>query len=675
MTDKPPWEEAQEAASEPQLVPLKPWEEAQQHAKSQLSQEAAKLPPSEEPWEMQFARGVASGGEVILRAGTQLLPGPETKALATPTEGEVTGGKVKEGRRTEATPISMLGSMAPTGAIAGAAAKTLPKAAGALARGAVGGAAGGAVQPVEGGDFWTTKAEQVATGVGLGFGFSLAGQVVTPPVAGLMRWVGRKFNPETLEDGAVSEVLGRINSSQKYGGPSATDMIDLINKSSKPLVLADVGGKPVEGLAGRAYRSGPAGKQMISGFLEARDEGAYGRLLVDTASHIYSGQSMFDVVEGLNASQKASARPLYEQADALKNMWSSRLEQFIKNSEVQKGLRLGYKLEELAALAENRPFNPHILGVELDPNNPEGVQLFKTPNLRVLDMGKRGLDSMIEKERDQTGRLTAKGRELSRVRTAYVKELDALDPTGVYKKARDTWGGYAAAKDAIEFGRTVFGQHSPEELQHEFEAMAPGNQEYARVGMADMLRERILKTGFKGDEAKAIMKNPWMQKQMTPFFKSTKDYNEFTEKVLDEQTMKATMSNTMRGSQTAERAVEDGSAHAMLRMGSALKIGTSAFHGNILRSVGEAWRLYHDFKKGASDPEFDAEVAKVLFSPDLLKTPPGIRFMQKVAEMELAKAAKGGAQSGLPAPGIIPGALGGAAAEQVAPREDILGSQ
>ncbi len=670
MTDKPPWEEAQEAASEPQLEALKPWEEAQQH-KSQLSQEAAKLPASQEHgFTEDFGQGFTEGTGAAGIPGLfhQLTPFSHESSInrGPASEGAIAGGKVKQAPTEEYTPGRIAGNIVGGLGAGGAISKALPIA-NTVVRAAAAGGITGALQPAE--DL-KTRAEQAVLGTTLGFGFGVGEKVATPGVSALMRWVGSKYNPETLENGAVAEVLHRINTSEKAGGASATDMIDLINKSSKPLVLADVGGKSIEGLAGRAYRSGPAGKQMISGFLEARDEGAYGRLLVDTASHIYSGQSMFDVVEGLNASQKASARPLYEQADALKNMWSPRLEQFIKNSEVQKGLRLGYKLEELASLAENRPFNPHILGVELDPENPEGVQLFKTPNLRVLDMGKRGLDSMIEKERDQTGRLTAKGRELSRVRTAYVKELDALDPTGVYKKARDTWGGYAAAKDAIEFGRTVFGQSSPEELRHEFEVLTPGNQEYARVGMADMLRERILKTGFQGDEAKSIMKNPWMQKQMAPFFKSTADYNKFTEKVLDEQTMKATMSNTMRGSQTAERAVEDGSAHALLRMGSALKIGTSAFHGNILRSVGEAWRLYHDFKKGASDPEFDAEVAKVLFSPDLLKTPPGLRFMQKVAEAELAKAAP--QAKPFYKPGMAAGAMGGGTTAGLAPREEVF---
>ncbi len=670
MDDKPPWEETSDA---PQLEALKPWEEAQH--KSQLSQEAAKLPPSEEPWEMQFARGVASGGEDILRAGTQLLPGPETKALATPTEGEVTGGKVKEGRHTEATPISVLGSMAPTGAIAGAAAKTLPKAAGALARGAVGGAVGGAVQPVEGGDFWTTKAEQVATGVGLGFGFSLAGQVVTPPAASLMRWIGRKFNPETLEDGAVSEVLGRINSAQKYGGPSATDMLDLISKSKKPLTLADVGGAPVQGLAGRAYRSGPGGKQVASGFLEARDEGAYARLLMDVGTHINSGPAMYDAIEGLNIAQKAAAAPMYAETDKLQNIWSPRLQQFLQNKEVdyvRKGLRLGYELEAADALAENRAFNATMMGVDLDAQGE--IKLHKVPNMRVLDMGKRGMDAMVAAERQPDGRLTARGRSIAKVRSAYIQELDALDTTGAYKKARETWGGYQSAKDAIHFGRAVFGNMSPEEIQAEFSGMSKGDQEYARLGMADMLRERVAKTGFNQDESAKLIKDQWMKRQMRPFFKSPEDYDQFVDKVMDERMMKQTMSTVMRGSQTQERAVEDNNTARPL-MWSAAKIGWSAAHGNILRGAKEAWQFYHDFAKGKADPEFDTEVAKIVFAPDLMKTPPGVRFMQKVAEMELAKAAKGGAQIGPPAPGIIPGALGGAAAEQMAPRQDILGSQ
>ena len=79
------------------------------------------------------------------------------------------------------------------------------------------------------------------------------------------------------------------------------------------------------------------------------------------------------------------------------------------------------------------------------------------PNLLVLDMAKQGLDAMIADERHElTGRLSKQGLALTELKKAFVDEIDRLDTSGAYKKARQTWQGYSASMDAIRLGRTAF---------------------------------------------------------------------------------------------------------------------------------------------------------------------------------------------------------------------------
>src|SRR5207249_4640902 len=134
----------------------------------------------------------------------------------------------------------------------------------------------------------------------------------------------------------------------------------------------------------------------------------------------------------------------------------------------------------------------------------------------------QGLDAMIADERNAvTGRLSARGVALDKLRRAYIDEIDALDKTGVYKKARAEWGGYSASLDALRLGRSVFAG-SPEQNAADVAAFKAGSGdiEFYRMGVADVLNERIAKTGFSADEAKALIKNDWMRRQLKPAFKS-----------------------------------------------------------------------------------------------------------------------------------------------------------
>ncbi len=425
----------------------------------------------------------------------------------------------------------------------------------------------------------------------------------------------------------ASDVVGkRIAQDVKYGGPTATEAMKKLTegrKIGKPLTIADVGEENIGALGGYVSRQ-PGSRSLARSFLEARDKAASERLAQDVGKYVFSGPTMLKTTDDLLKSRSAAARPLYQQAEALQGVWSPRLEEFIADSDVRRGLARGYRLERLDALAEGRKFDPTQLGVDLDFQG--NIVMKRVPNMRVLDMGKRGLDAMIADERDSiTGRLSALGMELNKVKHSYVDVIDSLDRSGVYRAAREAWAGPSQSLDSMRWGRTIFNR-PPEETAREFSKLPPNDQEFARLGVADMLRERIAKTGFSGNEARAVIKNAWTRDQLRPIFRSDDEFEKFSDAVMAEHMMAGTTAKMTRGSQTAERVVEDRSGLTPEVAHSATMMASSVIHGHFPVALIHAWRIQRRLRKDVGvDPALNEAVAKIIFNPDIELTDPRVQ--------------------------------------------------
>ena len=354
--------------------------------------------------------------------------------------------------------------------------------------------------------------------------------------------IGRNvMTPEKLTARA-SDVIGRrFEQDVKGGGLSAVEAIEKVRDAASrgsPLTLADVSGENVRALAGSVTRRPGESRSFAQKFLQERDIGSDPKMvgprtpaqrsaaerldkeLSETLSS--SDKTAFRAAETLIEERSKSATPHYKDMEALDNIWSPRLQEFLNDPTLKRGLARGYELERLDSLAAGRPFDPTKLGVNLDAEG--NIVLLKVPNMRVLDIGKRGLDAMIAGERNEiTGKLSTMGRSLDQVRKAYLRELDELDTTGVYRRAREAWAGPSASLDAIKAGKTAF-TRSPEEIASEIAELSPVNQEFYRIGVADTIRTRLAKTGFSGDEAKAIIGNAWTRRQLEPVFPGPQEF-------------------------------------------------------------------------------------------------------------------------------------------------------
>jgi hypothetical protein len=484
-----------------------------------------------------------------------------------------------------------------------------------IVRAGAAGLGASAIQPASDPDYWREKQKQAVVGTVFGLGIGAAASAVGQGLDAVGAYIARK-NPEWLENEGIKKVVKRISQDQKAGGPSAQDMLDIVNAGNKPVTLADVGGANVKGLAGNVARQPGESRAIATQLIGKRDEAAAQRISQDIKTYMHGGSSSYQTQEMLLGARSAASTPAYNEAYKLKNVWSPRLQNFIEDQDFKKGLNRGWHLERLRALAEGRNIRATELGVDVDMEG--NATLIAVPNMRLLDMAKRGMDAMISDTRNPiTGRLSAHGVALNQARHAYVRELEDLDTSGAYKRARAAWEGPSASKDAVQLGRAVF-QHSPEEMAAEVAKLSPANREFGRIGVADMLKERLAKTGLSGDEAKAIIKNPWMRDQLRPWFRSREDFDKFTDSISTETQMFETGRKVLGGSQTAERGAEDSSispeqVRQMTHIGHGIMSG-GAMGG--VRAAANAWQLARDLGI-KQDTAFNEKIAQILFATQI----------------------------------------------------------
>lgn len=484
-----------------------------------------------------------------------------------------------------------------------------------LGNGAISGVVGGALQPATNENFVTEKAAQVGTGAALGGALGGVGAGISKGVEKIGEYIARNY-PDNLASKAVETVLRRIRQDEKAGGLSATDALDVINSARKPLTLADVAGENTKALAGNVARQPGESRSVATQFLNNRDQQAATRLSADIAEFLGGDKTARQATEIMLQQRSGLAKPLYDQTFALQHVWTPRLDEFLSDPVIQTGLKRGYEIERMVSLAEGRPLTATQLGVDLDVAG--AVKLVEKPNMRLLDMAKQGLDAMIADERNEiTGRLTARGVALEKLRRSYVNELDKADTSGVYKKARETWAGYSANLDAVRSGRTSLAR-SPEENTALLNSMNAAQREFYRVGQADLLRERLAKAGFSSDESKSIIKNPWMRDQLRPAFKSDEAFNKFVDAVTAENTMFATRQGVLGGSQTAARVAEDANGVGGDLLAKGGKAAARLFHGDIFGAAKQAWQFYRDIGL-RPNPELNEQISKILFTAQLPK--------------------------------------------------------
>ena len=508
----------------------------------------------------------------------------------------------------------------------------LPK----LVEGAKMGGVAGGMAGFGGSSDESVTGDLAATGVGAGLGAGIGAggaAIADRVVAPVMNWVARRFSPEAVQSQAVQAIAKRMGQDADAGGPSAQDMLDLINAApDKPQALADVAGENTQQYAGRIARQPGEGRAVARQALNTRDVGAGPRIAGDIDTGISAGGSAFDTNQALMQARSAAAAPRYDAMQDLQ-LWSPRLQQFLDDPVMRQGLNRGMELERLDSVTQGRPFDPTAMGIDLDADG--NVAFRSVPNMRVLDAGKRGLDLLIAEERNpMTGRLSQRGVSLDQFRRAYVGQLDDLDTSGTYAAARASWAGPSASMDAVRAGQAILNKR-PEEIAGDMANLEPGNQEFYRLGAADALKEKIAKTGMGGDEAKRIIGNQYTQNQLRPLFDQQPDFDRFINSVTAENRMFETRQKLIGGSQSAERLAEDAGGNPEAA-GHAIKAGAFMAAGEPIAGGLSAMKALGALMRGES-PDVNAAASRILFTPQSMNSPTVFQNLRQVVEAQQAR--------------------------------------
>jgi hypothetical protein len=282
-------------------------------------------------------------------------------------------------------------------------------------------------------------------------------------------------------------------------------------------------------------------------------------------------------------------------ANAPGAVWSPRLQQFLNQPEIRSGLQTGIKLTRQKAVADGVPMNIGEYAIKGYDANGDAI-VGKVPTMKLLASAKEGLDAELDKPQyhdELTGGLNKAGVHLDAMRRAFIEELDKLNPD--YGPARAQWSGDTASMQAVRYGEKQWMNKRPEEIAADIDKMTPGDQEFARLGLAANLRKKMAQMGASGNEARAVAgdkEGAWLRQQIRPFFRSEDEYKTFINSIDAENRMFLRNFQIRGNSATAARQAEDFNADKVAHAaGFASGIANqhwlaAAYHGAKLKALG-----------------------------------------------------------------------------------------
>lgn len=282
-------------------------------------------------------------------------------------------------------------------------------------------------------------------------------------------------------------------------------------------------------------------------------------------------------------------------------VWNPRIQRMLERPKVKEGLRLGYEIQADEAAARGIRLNTTEFAM-----TPDG-DIISVPNMRTLHAAKVGLDQMYSDTLDEFGRPSSAGVAIDEMRRSLLREMDAINPD--YKTARAAWAGKSASLDAVAWGKGI-DKISPEQVAQEFSNMGPGEQEFARLAVADRLLTKIGDTSFGADEAKNLLKNPNMRDRLQPIFRTQDEFVRYVAQVADERRMYDVNTRLVKNSETAARRVED-NQQDLSTAGHVAHAVSNLAHGRVLRAIGSGTRAAREFIL-RPNPQVDEALARMM---------------------------------------------------------------
>jgi len=432
---------------------------------------------------------------------------------------------------------------------------------------------------------------------GVGLGTRLLSPVATAaanrmrPEAQGVKHVARQFERDRVP---LADAEARL----RAGGPE--------------MVLADVGGANVQGLARTTVNVPGAARERITSFVRERNLRQPQRI-VDAVKSVLKDPADFGRTTARMAAEREKiASPLYKQAFAKKQPVNvsgvvSHIDKIVKPGSIS--AMSGLRPDGITAtLTKLRGYFQAAKGQRTDLEQLHRVKM------EIDD----GISSALRSGDNN------KAREMLGVQRELLKAMDRASPD--YKRARGIYSSSHEIERALEVGRDAF-KMTADDMREALRGMTPGEQEMVQVGLARAIQDQMEAKGatdFRSsrDVLKTVFGTDKIQKTLRAAFQDEPAFRRFRATLFKENAMARTAESVGGNSTTAQQMANLGD----LQNGISPDVFTQFMQGMPIKA-GATWlRQAISAEKGINEKVAD-KIGELLLSNDPTKMKRAIQLL------------------------------------------------
>jgi len=256
-----------------------------------------------------------------------------------------------------------------------------------------------------------------------------------------------------------------------------------------------------------------------------------------------------DYLDDLATRTQREAQPAYDAAYAI-DLDTSPFKELAKKPVIQQAYQEAIDLASIdpAVSIEGMPKS---LGKFLSTTDDDVSNIFMPTEL--AHQVKIGLDSLIEKQIDITGKVSKRGRNLIKLKNAWNSKI--VEQNSLYAKANKDFADKAALNKSYNIGFDFF--KTPEKnLVKSVNSMSKSEKEAFRIGLVSKMEEMASSTNDATDFVKTIFGSPRKRSAVRLAFDNSTDFENFEKFMKLEASKMQTYRKTLGGSETAERQIQ-----------------------------------------------------------------------------------------------------------------------
>ena len=358
--------------------------------------------------------------------------------------------------------------------------------------------------------------------------------------------IGGQKRATTFSERKILEALERDQISLDE---AKTALDEARQVGAQDIMLADLG----TNLRGSGWRAqatpNKMRKEVQDALEERRSDQAINIANVGRTGLNVDNLTGLDYLDDLATRTQREAQPAYDAAYAI-DLDTSPFKELAKKPVIQQAYQEALDLASIDPDVSIKGM-PKSLGKFLSTTDDDVSNIFMPTQL--AHQVKIGLDSLIEKQIDITGKVSQKGRNLIKLKNAWNSKI--VEQNSLYAKANKDFADKAALQKSYSIGFDFF--KTPEKkLVKSVNSMSKSEKEAFRTGLVSKMEETASSTNDATDFVKTIFGSPRKRSAIRLAFDNRTDFENFEKFMKLEASKMQTYRKTLGGSETAERQIQ-----------------------------------------------------------------------------------------------------------------------